>query len=95
MSQHLSAAVTLSDKVETSLLPAFPEPKSDLDSLFTLWCMERPPQVTTRIFRYNGSFKDATQKARNYCENMSYRFLYCRPFITDLDQEIKVRNGSI
>jgi hypothetical protein len=34
-------------------------------------------------------FQKAIARGKRHCEIMRYRFLYCRPFITDLDVEEK------
>lgn len=70
--------------------PGLPVPKDLLGDLYTLWYMERPPHMVSKYFRFNGDLKDAVSKAKSYCDQFRFRFILVRPFLTDLDREIRV-----
>ena len=35
-------------------------------------------------FRFAGNHREAISRAMLYCERMRYRFIHCKPFLTDL-----------
>ena len=51
-------------------------------------------RVQEKVFWFSGILKDAKNRARLHCTRMGAKFLYCCPFIIDLDaqEELKARN---
>lgn len=53
-------------------------------------------RVREKMFWFDGNLKDAVERARLHCERMNYTFLYCHPFIVDLDaqEDLKARDSE-
>src|SRR5437667_12523366 len=51
-------------------------------------------RVQEKVFWFPGNLKEAKNRARLHCTRMGAKFLYCCPFIIDLDaqEELKARN---
>lgn len=70
--------------------PAKPLTLSPLDTLHTLYYLHsNNPRSQSINFQYNGSFKEAINRGRTFCEKMGWRFLKVEPFLTDLDDREK------
>ena len=48
----------------------------------------------TKQFYFTGGLLGARARAETHCRLMGLGFVYCRPFITDLDLEEKRRAGA-
>lgn len=46
-----------------------------------------PNQI--KNFVHVGDFRSALNTARDFCTKMGYRLMYVKPFISDLDAEVK------
>jgi len=42
-------------------------------------------------FSHDGDIKSAVQRAQRHCEVMGYRYIFVRPFISDIDEEEKYK----
>jgi len=42
--------------------------------------------LITRNFHFVGSFPEAIERAKLFCEKMRYRFIHCQPFLLNLKQ---------
>lgn len=68
--------------------PALPEvPKKGLFVLYYRSGNNPHPQFV--FFEGGGTLQNVIERARRFCESMSYRFVYCRPAIINLDEEEK------
>lgn len=47
-----------------------------------------------KVFWFDGNLKEASSRVRIHCERMDYIFIYCSPFIVDLEaqEELKARD---
>lgn len=63
--------------------------EGSLESIYILHCVSRAPNTSIKYFRSTKPFKEVMQIARQHCEKMGIRFLYCSPFLTDLAAEEK------
>ena len=48
------------------------------------------PQCT-KGFYCNGDIKAAVQRAQRHCEIMGYRYIFVRPFVSDIEEEEKYK----
>jgi hypothetical protein len=42
-------------------------------------------------FTNSGDIKAAVQRAQRHCEIMGYRYIFVRPFVSDIDEEEKYK----
>jgi hypothetical protein len=45
--------------------------------------------VHHKNFVYDGDLVSAIARAKQYCQTMRYRFIFCSPFLTDLEKNEK------
>lgn len=61
---------------------------------FILYYIKGPdPHIKQKHFVFAGEMKDAIQRGKRHCENMSYRFIRVQPFFSSLDEDEK-RNAN-
>lgn len=48
-----------------------------------------------KVFWYQGNLKDAVARIRLHCEKMNYTYIYCYPFIVDLDAQEEMKSKDI
>jgi len=83
---------TSAPEKEQKAIPGIPaKPLSDVSDLYVLTFIHKASSAHTqnKVFRHSGEFKDVVQRAKAHCEQMSYRFIYLKPFISDLVEEEK------
>ena len=76
--------VTQHTKVVT---PGIPQ-EEPFAGIYTLFYLERTTHLVTKNFRMKGEMREIIARTKNYCELMRYRFLYVRPFISDLADDL-------
>ena len=66
------------------------------DDLYILQYIQRAAagHIQTKYFKARGDFKDIVARAKFYCENVGVRFVYCRPFLSNLDEEEKKHKAA-
>lgn len=56
-------------------------------------------RVQEKVFWFKGNLKEANIRSRKHCEVMDYMFIYCYPYIVDLDAQeelkLKDKDGSM
>jgi hypothetical protein len=48
-----------------------------------------------KTFFFDGSFRQAMDRARDHCTRMGYRFLFLAPFVRNLDDDEKARENGL
>jgi hypothetical protein len=85
---QLSDTVKLSDKEIGASVPL-------KQNLFCLWYRENSnPHPLTKYFFHPGDLPSAIARGRVHCERVGQRFIWVRPFLTDLDKEEKRIQGD-
>ena len=52
-------------------------------------------KVQEKVFWFKGNQKDAVARARKHCELMGYIYIYCYPFIVDLEAQESLKSQDI
>lgn len=45
----------------------------------------------SKYFRFSGDMKAAKEHAQRHCIDMNYTFIWCNPFVVDLDEQVESR----
>ena len=74
--------------IETPILPSdvfILHYRKNNDILFLQFHFLKPdPRMDSK-----SHFRAAVERAKQHCERMRYRFFFCRPYVTNLDEEEK------
>lgn len=82
----LTNGVTKVNEVAATIKSTQPNTFANIWTMY-YWKGGNPNQ--TKNFTHDGDFKSAYSVAKDYCQKMSFRLMYIKPFITDLDADIK------
>jgi hypothetical protein len=66
-----------------------------LVGLYTLFFRYNTNFLQNKNFRFNGTLRQATERARRHCEIMGYKFHFVQPLISDFDREEKYKLGVL
>ena len=52
-------------------------------------------KVQEKVFWFKGDLKDAIIRVRKHCGVMDYTYIYCSPFIVDLDSQEELKSKDV
>lgn len=78
-------------------VPALPHPPLAID-LSKFWIMSYRHGMNATLsknFYFNGSLKEAVERARKHCDIMNYQYYFLRPLVVDIEAEERRQMGLI
>ena len=67
---------------------AIPTSETSSPETFILFYIKGPShQVMSKHFVFAGLIRDAIERGRRHCEQMSYRFIRVQPFFSNLEED--------
>jgi hypothetical protein len=63
----------------------------DPSKIYTLFYRHGMNPQCQKGFVHEGDIKSAVQRAQRHCEVMNYRYIFVRPFVSDIDEEEKYK----
>lgn len=64
---------------------------TDFKNMYILFYRHGMNPGCSKGFISNGDIKAAVQRAQRHCEIMGYRYIFVRPFVSDIDEEEKYK----
>lgn len=52
-------------------------------------------KVQSKVFWFKGNLKEAVNRVRLHCERMDYVYVFCHPYIVDLDAQEDMKNKDL
>jgi hypothetical protein len=52
-------------------------------------------RVTEKVFWFDGNQKEAVQRARIHCHKMDYDYIFCFPYIVDLEVQERMKTNDV
>jgi hypothetical protein len=93
MSTELSTQLT--NKIEFADTPLSPNNGVNKKLLYVLWHRENSnPHPLSKYFWHEGDLRSAIARGKNHCEKMGIRFIFVRPFLSDLEADEKRHTGT-